>query len=176
MNTLQKTLIALATGSLLSVGAQAAVNNYAGQPYVGVKAGQFNLDVDGADKPTAYGVYGGYNFDPNFGVEVEYMGSDDADYKTNGEIDAKTYGAYGTYRYYVPNASGLYAKGKLGVAKTEVEASALGSKVSTSDTGLAGGVGLGLAVNNNMSIEGEYAMADSDADAKLWTIGAHLKF
>lgn len=175
MNTLQKTLIALATGSLLSVSAQAAVN-YAGQPYVGVKAGQFNLDVDGADKPTAYGVYGGYNFDPNFGVEVEYMGSDDADYKTNGEIDAKTYGAYGTYRYYVPNASGLYAKGKLGIAKTEVEATAPGVNLSSSDTGLAGGIGLGLALNNNMSIEGEYAMADSDADAKLWTIGAHLKF
>jgi hypothetical protein len=36
MNTLQKALIALSVGSLLSVSAQAAVN-YAGQPYVGVR-------------------------------------------------------------------------------------------------------------------------------------------
>lgn len=45
MKTLQKTLLALAAGSLLSMGAQAAVsygNGYTGQPYVGVKVGQFD--------------------------------------------------------------------------------------------------------------------------------------
>ena len=194
MNTLQKTLIALATGSLLSVSAQAAVS-YAGQPYVGVKAGQFNLDVDGVDtdKPTAYGVYGGYNFDPNFGVEVEYMGSDDADatFKDakglvyDGDISAKTYGAYGTYRYYFPNTGGLYGKAKLGVAKTKVDIDAKSKLTndtveyasnSTSDTGIAGGIGLGFSASPNLSVEAEYDMMDSDADAKLWTIGAHLKF
>ena len=96
MNTLQKALIALSVGSLLSVSAQAAVN-YAGQPYVGVKAGKFMVDADDLDDPTAYGVYGGYNFDPNFGIEAEYEGSGDADYY-NGDIDAKSYGEYGTYR------------------------------------------------------------------------------
>ncbi len=48
MKTLQKTLIALAAGSLLSVGAQAAVsygNGYTGQPYVGAKIGQFDNDM-----------------------------------------------------------------------------------------------------------------------------------
>ena len=181
MKTLQKPLMALAAGSLLSVGAQAAVsygNGYTGQPYVGVKVGQFDLDVDGADDPTAYGVYAGYNFDPNFGMEAEFVGSDDADYR-GGDLDAKTYGAYGTYRYQFPNTA-LYAKGKLGVAKTEVEGDYTAGTVrvsdSTSDTGIAGGVGLGYMVNPNMSIEGEYAMMDSEVDAKLLTVGAHLKF
>lgn len=180
MKTLQKTLLALAAGSLLSVGAQAAVaygNGYTGQPYVGVKVGQFDLDVDGADKPTAYGVYGGYNFDPNFGIEAEYVGSDDADYY-NGDIDAKTYGAYGTYRYAFPN-TGLYAKGKLGVAKTEIEGNYLvedsnRKTISKDDTSLAGGVGLGYSVNPNFSVEAEYDKLGSDAD--LMTVGAHLKF
>ncbi len=48
MKTLQKTILALATGSLLTVGAQAAVNygnGYTGQPYVGAKIGQFDNDV-----------------------------------------------------------------------------------------------------------------------------------
>ena len=157
MKTLQKTLLALAAGSLVSMGAQAAVsygNGYTGQPYVGVKFGQFDLDVDGADKPTAYGVYGGYNFDPNFGIEAEYVGSDDADYY-NGDIDAKSYGAYGTYRYQFPN-TGLYAKGKLGVAKTEVEGkNTLTQNFSDSDTSLAGGVGLGYSVNPKFSVEAE---------------------
>ncbi len=178
MKTLQKTLLALAAGSLLSVGAQAAVsygNGYTGQPYVGVKAGQFDLDLNGADDPTAYGVYGGYNFDPNFGVEAEYVGSDSADYK-GGDIDAKTYGAYGTYRYAFPN-TGIYAKGKLGVAKTEVEASntTLGLyNGSDSDTSLAGGVGVGYSVNPNFGVEAEYDMLGSDTT--LMTVGAHLKF
>ena len=178
MKTLQKTLLALAAGSLVSMGAQAAVsygNGYTGQPYVGVKVGQFDLDYAGTDKPTAYGVYGGYNFDPNFGIEAEYVGSDDADYR-GGDIDAKTYGAYGTYRYAFPN-TGLYAKGKLGVARTEVEASGttLGLYNGTDkDTSLAGGVGLGYSVNPDFSVEAEYDKLGSDAD--LMTIGAHLKF
>ena len=180
MKTLQKTLLALAAGSLVSMGAQAAVsygNVYSGQPYVGVKVGQFDLDVDGADKPTAYGVYGGYNFDPNFGIEAEYVGSDDADYY-NGDIDAKSYGAYGTYRYQFPN-TGLYAKGKLGVAKTEIEGNYLSSNskrntISKDDTSLAGGVGLGYSGNPNFSVEAEYDKLGSDAE--LMTVGAQLKF
>ncbi|WP_201598867.1 porin family protein [Psychrobacter vallis] len=179
MKTLQKTLLALATGSLLAVSAQAAVgygNGYTGQPYAGVKVGQFDLDIDGADDPTAYGVYGGYNFDPNFGIEAEYVGSDDADYR-GGDIDAKTYGAYGTYRYAFPN-TGLYAKGKLGVAKTEVEANynvgALRVSESKDDTNLAGGVGLGYSVNPDFSVEAAYDMLGNDAD--LMTVGAQLKF
>lgn len=179
MKILQKTLLALAAGSLLSVGAQAAVtygNGYTGQPYVGVKVGQFDLDVNGADDPTAYGVYGGYNFDPNFGIEAEYVGSDDADYR-NGDIDAKTYGAYGTYRYAFPNTA-LYAKGKVGIAKTEVEGDYTTAGVrrsfSDDDTSLAGGVGLGYAINQDFNVEAEYAVTGSDAD--LMTVGAHLKF
>ncbi|WP_367104774.1 porin family protein [uncultured Psychrobacter sp.] len=188
MKTLQKTLLALAVGSLVSVGAQAAItygNGYTGTPYVGVKVGQFDLDTSGADDPTAYGIYGGFNFDPNFGVEAEYMGSDDADYY-NGEIDAKTYGVYGTYRYYVPNTA-LYGKAKLGVARTKIDGdsnelitNANGDivrrfdSVSDSDTRVAGGLGLGYAVNQDIGIEAEYDIVGSDAD--LWTIGAHLKF
>ena len=176
MKTLQKTLLAVAAGSLLSVSAQAAVsygNGYTGQPYVGVKVGQFDLDRAGTDDPTAYGVYGGYNFDPNFGIEAEYVGSDNADYY-GGEVDAKTYGAYGTYRYAFPN-TGLYAKGKLGVAKTEIEGTGtLTQNFSDDDTSLAGGVGLGYSVNPNFSVEAEYDRLGSDVD--LMTVGAQLKF
>ncbi|MBU5617152.1 porin family protein [Psychrobacter sp. TAE2020] len=184
MKTLQKTLLALVAGSLVSVGAQAAIsygNGYTGQPYVGVKVGQFDLDVDNADKPTAYGVYGGYNFDPNFGVEAEYVGSSDADYR-GGDINAKTYGAYGTYRYAFAD-TGIYAKGKLGVAKTKVEGDyttrvgATDIKTNTysdSETSLAGGIGLGYAVNPSFGVEAEYDILGSDAN--LMTVGAHLKF
>lgn len=176
MKTLQKTILALVAGSLLTVGAQAATtygNGYTGQPYAGLKVGQFDLDLDGADDPTAYGVYGGYNFDQNFGIEAEYVGSDDADFGRFGEVSAKTYGAYGTARYQFPN-TGLYAKGKLGVAKTEVDVSVPGFSDSESDTSLAGGVGLGYSVNPDFSVEAAYDVVNSDAN--LMTVGAQLKF
>ncbi|WP_201589127.1 porin family protein [Psychrobacter fozii] len=179
MKTLQKTLMAVVAGSLLSMGAQAAGsygNGYTGQPYVGAKVGQFDLDINNADDPTAYGVYAGYNFDPNFGLEAEYVGSDDADYR-GGDIDAKSYGAYGTYRHAFAD-TGLYAKGKLGVARTEIEATNtdLGGFYDgeDNDTSLAGGVGLGYSVTPNFNVEAEYDMLGSDTD--LMTVGANIKF
>ena len=179
MKTLQKTLLALAATSLVSVGAQAAVaygNGYTGTPYAGVKVGQFDLDVQNSSNPVAYGVYGGYNFDPNFGVEVEYVGSSDADFNS-GDIDAKSYGAYGTYRYTFPNTA-LYGKAKLGVARTKVEGDyrvgSLAYDYSDSSTSVAGGLGLGYSVNPNFGVEAEYDIMNSDVN--LMTIGAHLKF
>ena len=186
MNTLQKSLIALAVGSLLSVGAQAAIYNTGtavGQPYVGAKVGQIDATPErgSLEKPTAYGIYAGYNFDPNFGAEVEYLGSDKVDYTysvnnvqiAKGEGDVKTYGAYGTYRYYLPNTN-FYGKGKIGIAKTDVSASTIANNSDKNSTGLAGGVGVGFAPTPNVGIEAEYAKVGGDLDAI--TLGAHFKF
>lgn len=195
MKTLHKTLLAFTTGTLMTVGANAAVyqNNtagYAGQPYVGVKVGQTQLDLNTAgvetDNPVAYGIYGGYNFDPNFGVELEYVGTDKEDLKSNGvkygEAKQKTYGAYGTYRYTFPNTN-LYAKGKLGLAQNKIEADGTTFSVDSSKTAVAGGVGLGYNVTPMVSLEAEYeklptveVLGNNDADADLVSVGAHVKF
>ncbi|WP_438013236.1 porin family protein [Psychrobacter raelei] len=173
----QKALLALVVGCSMSAGAQAAVAN---QPYIGAKVGQFLVDADGFDDLTAYGLYAGYNFTPEFGMEVEYVGSSEESINLSGvnvDYDLKTYGIYGTYRYAFPDTA-LYAKGKLGFAKaeTDVEASGFGVRYteSGSDTGLAGGIGLGYSVSPNVAIEGEYAIIAEDVD--LLTIGANFKF
>lgn len=79
MKTLQKSLLAVAILFTGAVSANAAVTygaGAAGQPYVGAKASQLNISgIQGASKATAYGVYGGYQYDQNFGAEVEYQGS-----------------------------------------------------------------------------------------------------
>src|SRR5699024_6454191 len=120
--------------------------------------------------PTAFGAYAGYNFTPEFGMEVEYVGSSEESINISGvnvDYDLKTYGIYGTYRYVFPNTA-LYAKGKLGFAKAEinVEANGFGGSASDSDsdTGVAGGIGLGYLVNPNIAIEGEYALVAEDLD------------
>ena len=199
MNTLQKSLIAIAAGSLLSVGAQAAVYGtgaYVGQPYVGAKIGQYNPDVNDADveKAMSYGVYGGYKFVNNFGVEGEYLTTNkaDADKETKSfkaEYSADVLGLYGTYDYAFPN-TGVYAKGRLGVAKNKIEveetdkAKNHSDTVSLSDTGVAGGLGVGYNITPNASIEGMYNFypkidgkdGADDIKSNGLTVGAHFKF
>lgn len=178
MKTLQKTLLALVAGSFLSMGAQAAVSMGEGQPYVGAKVGQFMLDDDDdvLDDLTAYGVVAGYDFTPEVGMEVEYVGSNDKTVDIAGvdvDYELKTYGVYGTYKYAFPNTA-IYAKGKLGLAKAEVKAEAGGTSVSDDDSGLAGGIGLGYNFNQNVAVEGEWSYVAEDVS--LLTLGASYKF
>ncbi|MBO6226041.1 MAG: outer membrane beta-barrel protein, partial [Psychrobacter sp.] len=97
------------------------------------------------------------------------LGGADLDY------DLKTYGIYGTYNYVFPNTS-VYAKGKIGFAKAEVdtEINELNFSESGSDSGVAGGIAIGYNVNPNIAVEGEWAYIAEDVTAL--TIGAKYKF
>ncbi|SUD92125.1 outer membrane beta-barrel protein [Psychrobacter phenylpyruvicus] len=183
MKTLQKALLALAAGSLVTVGAQAAVYN-AAQPYVGIKVGQYDLDK-AKDDATSYGIYGGAKFAPNFGVEAEYMTTSDEDFNPANEYSADVYGLYGTYDYTFPG-SNMYAKGRLGVAKNKVEYDSKAVNVadySKSKTSIAGGLGLGLNLAPNAAVELAYEWYPEvedrfgdKLDANGITLGANFKF
>lgn len=193
MKNLQKVLVALSVGSLMSVSAQAAIN-YAGQPYAGVKIGQYSPD-EVEDDAFSYGVYGGYKFTNQFGIEAEYLTTSDADAFEDevekNEYSADVYGLYATYDYAFPNTA-LYAKGRLGVAKNEIDVDYNDKIISSdsdsdsrsfSDTGVAGGLGLGYNITPMASIEAMYNFYPSielddgdEIDANGITIGAHLKF
>ena len=199
MDALQHTLLALLAGGLVSVSAQAAIfssTGYASQPYAGVKIGQYSPDIDDADDiddATSYGVYGGYKFTPEFGVEAEYLTTSDEEVYDNAleksEYSANVYGIYATYDYAFPTTA-LYAKGRLGFAKNEVDAeytdkfiSANNESFSESDTGVAGGLGLGYNFTPMVSAEAMYNFYPSidlgdgdDFDASGVTLGAHFKF
>ena len=180
MNMITKTLCSTLGACALMMSANAAVSYGSsaatGQPYVGVKVGQ--LDADMPKDAMAYGVYAGYNFDQNFGAEIEYIASQEKDFSigaANYEYDAKTYGAYGTYRYHFQGMP-FYAKGKVGIAKTEVDVKGINlSYDSNADkTSLAGGVGLGYQPTPNLGVEVGYNFLNSDAS--MWGVGAHLSF
>ncbi|MGO3120140.1 MAG: porin family protein [Moraxellaceae bacterium] len=166
-------------GSLLSVSAQAAPAAQSG--YIGAKGGQFILDDDGTDSldnATAFGVYGGYNLTPNFGLEAEYVGSADADVSVmgfSGEYNVSALGLYGTARYDFPT-NPMFVKGKLGFVHAETEVSFRGSEVSDSDTDVAVGGAVGFAVNPQVDVLAEYTMLSGDADGQLLSIGANYNF
>ncbi len=186
MKSLQKALLAVIAGSVMTMSAQAAMN-YAGQPYAGVKVGQYSPD-DVKDDAVSYGVYGGYKFTPEFGVEAEYLTTNDADVFNDSfekaEYSGDVYGLYATYDYAFPN-TGLYAKGRLGIAKNKIEVeytdktdSFYNFNVSESETDVAGGLGLGYNITPMASIEAMYNIYPSveDIDVDGVTLGAHFKF
>ena len=186
MKNLQKALLAVIAGSVMTMNAQAAMN-YAGQPYAGVKIGQYDAE-DADDEAVSYGVYGGYKFTPEFGVEAEYLTTGDADAFDDSlekaEYSGDVYGLYATYDYAFPNTA-LYVKGRLGIAKNKIEVdytdkidSFYNTKASESETDVAGGLGLGYNITPMASIEAMYNVYPSveDIDVDGVTLGAHFKF
>lgn len=194
MKILGNTLVALAVSSLISVSAQAALfsgTGYTGQPYAGVKIGQYSPD-EADDDAFSYGVYGGYKFTSEFGVEAEYLTTSDTDAYEDAfeksEYSADVYGLYATYDYAFPNTA-LYAKGRLGVAKNKIDVEyndkiipADSGSASFSDTGVAGGLGLGYNITPMATVEAMYNIYPTvdgigeDIDANGITLGAHFKF
>nr|AAY57833.1 outer membrane protein J [Moraxella catarrhalis] len=180
MKTL-KTLLAVSAFSLLAMSANAAIsygNSADAQPYVGAKIGQVDAkQING--KNTAYGIYAGYNFDQNFGVEAEFVGSDAKEFNAGMSPvkgDVKSFGAYGTYRYNFINTP-FYAKGKLGIAKTKVDVTSRNATTysnKSDKTSLAGGVGVGFKPLANVGVEASYNYLSEDANAI--SLGAHLAF
>lgn len=180
---MKKSVLAIAL--LTAAGSATAAVSYGtpalNQPYVGLKVGQVDVDAQ-SKKPLSYGVYGGYNFDKNFGVEAEYQGSDKKSYTSDllkHEYDVKTYGVYGTYRYHFD--APIYAKVKLGVARTQhdsvVSSAAAGTQVvkhKKAVTKPSGGVGLGFKITENFNVEAGYNMVT--ADVNQITLGTHLAF
>lgn len=182
--------LALLATAMLAINAHAAISygdSNAGQVYVGAKIGQ--IDAGKPKNATVYGAYAGYNFDRSLGLEAEYLNSDNKDYNADGlehKYEAKSYGAYGTYRYHLQNTP-FYAKGKLGVAKTKIEGVAgvasenillpdpirVTKTYSEDKTHLAGGVGIGFS-QGKFGVEAGYTYLNSDVGT--WNIGAHFVF
>ena len=158
MSTFFKGVYASVLGIAVSVGAHAELSKNVGNAYIGLKAGMLEPDdiyvhgnsnyvgpllntaerkkVD-VDNATAYGIYAGYQFSPNIGLEVEYAKTNDADFKFvdqyslsygrerkttyDGEYDVSHLGLFGTYKQFLPQSK-LYAKGKAGFIRAKVKA------------------------------------------------------
>lgn len=188
---LQKMLFGLTAGLLITGGAQAAVNyghTNTAQPYIGAKIGQ--LDLDKADDDAmSYGVYTGVKFPGNVGLEAEYMRTKDDDFaKKHGErkeYQAEMYGLYATYDYLFPS-SNLYAKGRVGLSRNEIEIEdkVRGGKNSQHDIGVGGGLGFGYNISPNAAVElayDWYPKVDNvdgrhDLRSEGITLGANFKF
>lgn len=163
-HTLAISVLALALGTL-SVGAHAAGPTGF---YAGVGAGQSMIDEDIADdEDTAFQAFGGYQFNPYFGIEAAYTDFGEVELATGvGELEADTVSlvAVGT----LPFTEKLSGYAKAGFHSWDAEANVPGvGGVDDDGTDPTYGLGLQYRFTDNVALRGEYSrfeMEDVDTD------------
>lgn len=165
-------VVVLALCGLIAVG-QASAQGF----YIGGSVGRSNIDddiagpglitsgtVDGND--TGFKLYGGYQFNQHFGVELAYVDLGTANYSgtfggspvTGGKVDIWGLGLFAVGIW--PVSPGFSLFGKLGLFSWEAKWSDVtgGTPFSSTDNGsdLAGGLGMSYSFTRNLSARVEW--------------------
>jgi OOP family OmpA-OmpF porin len=159
--------------------------------YAGAGAGQlsvdFSGDIDGTlfsfdDGDTAFRIFGGWQFNENFGLEAGYVdgGSASETFNIEGtdvDVDIDVTGIDLMLRGVLPVGESFFAFAQAGVIfwDADFQASALGVSESDSDSGedLIYGAGIGFNFSENAGVRAEYMIydiSDTDVDSILASI------
>ena len=159
-----------------------ATSSIAGEGYIGASTGIMNIEDDSggsdfSDTPFSIKVFGGYEFNENFAVDVAYFSTlQDAEDDVFGfpvEISLDGFIIRGVGAY--PTSDNFSILGSIGFWDGDAEASAFGTSATASEDGLTLGVG-GKYRFESVSIRGEFEWFDSDET--IWTIlvGVQVNF
>jgi opacity protein-like surface antigen len=151
------------------------------QVYGGVGYSTFTADAGGEDA-TVGGVMGrlGFKSNPFFGVEGEVaIGIQEDNFDVLGtQVDVSLENSYGVYAVGwlpIPLVGDIF--GRIGYADLSIEASALGTSVSDSGSGLAYGAGIQLSSIPFTKLRLEYTRYQpDDAEVDSFGISALLQF
>ncbi|GGK07785.1 outer membrane beta-barrel protein [Luteimonas terricola] len=172
-NILTSSVLALALGAF-AFGAQAA------EPigfYAGAGVGQSMVD-EGAldDEDTGYQVFGGYQFHPNWGVEVAYTDFGEVDAAGGlASLEADTVSAVmvGT----LPFTDRFSGYAKAGFHSWDADARAGGLRASDDGTDPTYGLGLQYRFTDNVALRGEYSRFEmDDVDVDLAQVQVRFDF
>jgi OmpA-OmpF porin, OOP family len=186
----------IVTSTLFAASMALAGMAQAQEGYVGLGVGQSRADVDctgtlSCDKTdTAFKLYGGYMFMPNFGVEGGYhnLGKFKATFvdnvlgTVNSEFKGDGFALFGVAAYPIDQFSVF---GKLGFASTKIKlsASAAGASASQSDrsTNVAWGLGAGYKFTKELGARAEFERFRAEFqgekdDINVFSIGLQYSF
>jgi len=181
---MKKLIVALIAGT----AAMGAAHAQTTQPhaYVGIGVatadhenssvgGLTNVDSDGYKASGK--IFGGYEFDQNWGVEAGYTNFDKEDIPS---ANVKGSGTYVAGKYSMPLGERFTGYGKLGVSYNERKLSSSLGQVNSYDTGLYGGVGVEYKLNENLAVNAEYERYGKDkafgAKPDVYTVGLKYGF
>jgi len=171
---MKKLLLALIATSAVAGAAQAQTTTP--HAYVGIGAATANNKSADEYKTNAK-IYGGYEFDQNWGVEAGYTNFDKEDIPS---ANVKGSGTYVAGKYSMPLGERFTGYGKLGVSYNERKLSSSLGQVNSYDTGLYGGVGVEYKLNEKLALNAEYERYGKDkafgAKADVYTVGLKYGF
>lgn len=147
-----------------------------GDQYLLPKIGFMVIDNDDkVDALISVGLLYGYGLSDAISAEAELnYGFSGGEFDDNGETRKyriSTAAGYGVYRLPVTNSS--YLKGKLGLLYESIKKEP-GDAETTTDFGIAGGVGFGFQFGKTATLDLEVTIIDKDII--FYSLGAHYRF
>jgi opacity protein-like surface antigen len=181
-------LTGLAVLSLMA-GAAAQADTQPGF-YAGVGIGSGTIEVDEVDfdeSDTAFKIFGGYQFNENFAVELTYLDGGAPEMTVSGpgvtgSVEAEVTGLNAAVLGRIPLASTFAIFGKIGLTSYDVEATGRVNNqviVSGSDSSeeITYGVGGAFSFGPSFEMRAEYEMADiNDGDYSLLSVSGLFRF
>jgi opacity protein-like surface antigen len=177
-----------------SVAAQAAPRDESIGPYAGAEVGRANFSLKNTNPVTAsdksgnaISIFGGYNFDPNFGAEVGYtrFGSF-SETESVGGVDtrqdgsARSFYGVGTARAKLSDSFGVH--GRAGVSFGKVSGTNVlpaSDQLTGSKTSLLVGLGADFKLTPNVTLTADYdhyGKVSNNVKANTLMFGAKVSF
>lgn len=181
---MKKMILALAATLVATGAAHAQTGTQAPGAYAGIGVSSVGKMMRDGRKAQAK-VFGGYEFDQNFGVEagVTNRSSESLDLQVNGRAftaRTKGYNSYVAGKYTMPINEQFSAYGKLGLSYNVVKHSSLGKTHKEEDTGLYAGIGVQYKISDQVALTAEYERAGKREGANdpndAWTLGMKFGF
>jgi OmpA-OmpF porin, OOP family len=154
--------------------------------YAGASVGKASIEVDGAGfdaDDTAFKVFGGYNFNANFAVELAFIDGGKPDERFGaGQVEVAVDGINLSAVGRLPVNDKFSVFGKLGFASYDVEVKGrIGNTVVASDSGsdedLSYGIGAAFNIIPAVELRAEYEAIDvSDGSFNVLSVGGVYKF
>jgi len=191
---MKKLIVALIAGTAAMGAAHAQTTQTQPRAYVGIGVatadhenssvgGLTNVDSDGYKASGK--IFGGYEFDQNWGVEAGYTDFRNANVNysvngTNGSGTTKGSSYYVAGKYNMPVNDQFSVYGKLGLQHSERKLESAALNLKDTDTGAYGAVGLQYNLNQQVALTAEYERYGKTktvgAKADVWTVGARYSF
>jgi OOP family OmpA-OmpF porin len=179
----------VALNGLVLVGMFASASALADvQPgfYAGVGVGKASIEIDDAgfdSDDTAFKVFGGYNFNPNFAVELAFIDGGKPDESFGlGSVEVAVDGINLSALGRLPVNETFSVFGKLGFASYDVEFKGrVGNRVVASDDmseeDLSYGIGAAFNLGTSVELRAEYEAIDvSEGSFSLLAVSGIYKF
>ncbi len=155
-----------------------------GDQFLLPKFGFMDIQINNPTPLWSVGLLYGYGLTNRISLEAEAnLGFSGGEYEKHdpvtglvaekGTYNVSTFATYGVYRY--PLWQGGYIKTKLGLLYEKVSRELeLGGKREDTDFGAAGGLGFGIMIMNQFTMELEATVIDKDII--FYSLGTHINF